>query len=130
MVKRGKMLKKVEQLSKISKVPVPGLDEMLASDRIAEFREELAQVEGSDIPIVEIAKAAGCYDLYIGVYATLSSTVHASVHDIEGQVAYSGAGQIDRKSVVSGKSVSVRVVLGGRRSIKQQNITRKIHTER
>src|SRR3546814_9939065 len=77
MVKRGKMLKKVEQLSKISKVPVPGLDEMLASDRIAEFREELAQVEGSDIPIVEIAKAAGCYDLYIGVYATLSSTVHA-----------------------------------------------------
>src|SRR3546814_11373562 len=80
MVKRGKMLKKVEQLSKISKVPVPGLDEMLASDRIAEFREELAQVEGSDIPIVEIAKAAGCYDLYIGVYATLSSTVHASVH--------------------------------------------------
>src|SRR3546814_4885360 len=89
MVKRGKMLKKVEQLSKISKVPVPGLDEMLASDRIAEFREELAQVEGSDIPIVEIAKAAGCYDLYIGVYATLSSTVHASVHDIEGQVAYS-----------------------------------------
>src|SRR3546814_9485651 len=48
MVKRGKMLKKVEQLSKISKVPVPGLDEMLASDRIAEFREELAQVEGSD----------------------------------------------------------------------------------
>src|SRR3546814_2277554 len=95
MVKRGKMLKKVEQLSKISKVPVPGLDEMLASDRIAEFREELAQVEGSDIPIVEIAKAAGCYDLYIGVYATLSSTVHASVHDIEGQVAYSGDGQIE-----------------------------------
>src|SRR3546814_19064766 len=68
---------------------------MLASDRIAEFREELAQVEGSDIPIVEIAKAAGCYDLYIGVYATLSSTVHASVHDIEGQVAYSGIGQIE-----------------------------------
>src|SRR3546814_7131420 len=59
MVKRGKMLKKVEQLSKISKVPVPGLDEMLASDRIAAFREELAQVEGSDIPIGEIAKAAG-----------------------------------------------------------------------
>src|SRR3546814_2350509 len=68
---------------------------MLASDRIAEFREELAQVEGSDIPIVEIAKAAGCYDPYIGVYATLSSTVHASVHDIEGQVAYSGDGQIE-----------------------------------
>src|SRR3546814_14289752 len=31
----------------------------------------------------------------MGVYATLSSTVHASVHDIEGQVAYSGDGQIE-----------------------------------
>src|SRR3546814_20120303 len=98
MVKRGKMLKKVEQLSKISKVPVPGLDEMLASDRIAEFREELAQVAGSDIPIVEIAKAAGCYDLYLGVYATLSSTVQSSVHDTAGQVANSGAGQIEALS--------------------------------
>src|SRR3546814_3192263 len=58
MVKRGKMLRKVEQLSRISKVPVPGLDEMLASDRIAGFREELAKVEANDIPIVEIAKAA------------------------------------------------------------------------
>src|SRR3546814_9598046 len=29
------------------------------------------------------------------LYATLSSTVHAPVHDIEGQVAYSGDGQIE-----------------------------------
>src|SRR3546814_15497687 len=29
---------------------------------------------------------------------------------------------VDRKSVVSGKSVSVRVVLGGRRIIKKKNI--------
>src|SRR3546814_19328106 len=34
---------------------------------------------------------------------------------------------IDRKSVVSGKSVSVRVDLGGRRSIKKKNTT--IHTD-
>lgn len=95
MVKRGKMLKKFEQLSKISKVPVPGLDKMLSSDRIAGFREKLAQTEASDIPIVEIAKAAGCYDLYIGVYATLSSSVHSSVHDIEGQVVFSDDGQIE-----------------------------------
>src|SRR3546814_12304038 len=32
----------------------------------------------------------------------------------------------DRKSVVSGKSVSVRVDLGGRRTLKQKN--RRIHT--
>lgn len=95
MVKRSKMLRKFEQLSKISKVPVPGLDQILSSDRTAEFREELAQIEASDIPIVEIAKVAGCYDLYIGVYATLSSSVHSSVHDIEGQVVFSGDGQIE-----------------------------------
>src|SRR3546814_18296075 len=84
------------------------------------------------------------------LYATLSSTVHASVHDIEGQVAYSGDGQIeafsrapdikdvpfilvgaievlldtDRKSVVSGKSVSVRVDSGGSGIIKK-NKTRQ-----
>src|SRR3546814_8993115 len=33
------------------------------------------------------------------------------------------AGSRDRKSVVSGKSVSVRVDLGGRRIIKKKNIT-------
>src|SRR3546814_16837451 len=33
----------------------------------------------------------------------------------------------DRKSVVSGKSVSVRVDLGGRRSIKKKNNIKKAH---
>src|SRR3546814_16425199 len=33
----------------------------------------------------------------------------------------------DRKSVVSGKSVSVRVDLGGRRIIKKTNVTQRIH---
>src|SRR3546814_18044207 len=37
---------------------------------------------------------------------------------------------IDRKSVVSGKSVSVRVDLGGRRIIKKKNITIKIHAQK
>lgn len=92
MVKRSKMLRKAEQLSKIA--TVPGLDEMLASERILEFREEAAQVEASDIPIAEIAKAAGCHDLYIGVYATLSSSVHSSVHDIERQIVCSDDGRI------------------------------------
>jgi hypothetical protein len=93
MVKRNKMLRKAEQLSMIAKVP--GLDEMLSSERIREFREEAAQVEAGDIPIVEIAKAAGCHDLYIGVYAMLSSSVHASVHDIEQQIVYSDDGRIE-----------------------------------
>src|SRR3546814_16779133 len=35
--------------------------------------------------------------------------------------AAQGGGSSDRKSVVSGKSVSVRVDLGGRRIIKQKN---------
>src|SRR3546814_20881994 len=37
---------------------------------------------------------------------------------------YAFASHFDRKSVVSGKSVSVRVDLGGRRIIKKKNITR------
>src|SRR3546814_17822862 len=37
-------------------------------------------------------------------------------------------GQGDRKSVVSGKSVSVRVELGGRRIIKKKNKTKTYHT--
>lgn len=93
MVKRSKMLRRAEQLSKIAKVP--GLDEMLASDRIFEFRQEAAQVGAGDIPIVEIAKAAGCHDLYIGIYATLSSSVHASVHDIEHRIVYSDDDRIE-----------------------------------
>src|SRR3546814_19151543 len=37
------------------------------------------------------------------------------------QCAETFAGELDRKSVVSGKSVSVRVDLGGRRIIKNKN---------
>src|SRR3546814_19381321 len=36
-----------------------------------------------------------------------------------------GVGQRDRKSVVSGKSVSVRVDLGGRRIIKKKQVRKK-----
>src|SRR3546814_16875896 len=38
----------------------------------------------------------------------------------EGQIAVSGIAATDRKRVVSGQSVSVRVDLGGRRYIKQK----------
>ena len=99
MVRRSKMLRKFEQLSKIAKVP--GLEEMLASNTVSKLREEAAQVEASDIPIAEIAKAAGCYDLYTGVYATLSSSAHSSVHDIEHRIVYSGDGRIETFSKAS-----------------------------
>src|SRR3546814_16560064 len=42
-----------------------------------------------------------------------------------GRIGQMGPSQ-DRKSVVSGKSVSVRVDLGGRRSIKKKNIDQSI----
>src|SRR3546814_17215509 len=41
-----------------------------------------------------------------------------------------GAGRIDRKSVVQGKSVSVRVDLGGRRIIKKKKNTTREDEER
>lgn len=90
MVKKNKMLRKFEQLSKMSKVR--GLDEMLASKNVTKFREDVAQIEANDIPIIEIAKAAGCHDLNMGAYATLSSSAHSSVHDIESRVVYSNDG--------------------------------------
>jgi hypothetical protein len=93
IVNRSRMLRKAEQLSKIA--TVPGLEEMLTSDRISKFRAEASQVEASDIPIMEVAKAAGCYDLYIGVYATLSSSVHSSVHDIEKRIVFSKNGRVE-----------------------------------
>src|SRR3546814_19351725 len=45
-----------------------------------------------------------------------------------GAIALTGALPEDRKSVVSGKRVSVRVDLGGRRRIKQQTKTTKLTT--
>src|SRR3546814_18489018 len=41
-----------------------------------------------------------------------------------------GFGSYDRKSVVEGKSVSVRVDLGGRRIIKQKNTENKIYAHK
>src|SRR3546814_19496622 len=45
-------------------------------------------------------------------------------------VGIMGLGAIDRKSVVKGKSVSVRVDLGGRRIIKKQTIEQNTKTTR
>src|SRR3546814_13141169 len=41
-----------------------------------------------------------------------------------------GAGQLERKSVASGTSVSVRVDLGGGRCIKKKKTTRRSHEKR
>src|SRR3546814_15352698 len=58
----------------------------------------------------------------------------ANAKGTEDTLRAAGLGELDRKSVVSGKSVSVRVDLGGRRIIKTKNhkfehsITKKSHT--
>lgn len=92
MVKRRKMLRKAESLSKISKVR--GLDEMLASEGITQFLKDVSETDAPDIPTIEIAKAAGCYDLYLGAYATLSTAVHSTVSDIERNMVFSKDGEI------------------------------------
>src|SRR3546814_11250683 len=54
---------------------------------------------------------------------------HLSLHPLPGKIAGPGCGptrQGDRKSVVSGKSVSVRVDLGGRRIIKKKNNSKAV----
>src|SRR3546814_20520159 len=48
-----------------------------------------------------------------------------SVRDIVDELAEDGVEGVDRKSVVEGKSVSVRVDLGGRRLIKKQKQTQE-----
>lgn len=92
MVKRKKMLRKAESLSKVSKVR--GLDEMLASERITQFLKGVSEIDAPDIPTIEIAKVAGCYDLYLGAYATLSTAVHSTVSDIERNMVISDDGGI------------------------------------
>src|SRR3546814_15060328 len=48
-------------------------------------------------------------------------TGRAPVHELDGALGLDGGNSsVDRKSVVSGKSVSVRVDLGGRRVIKKK----------
>jgi hypothetical protein len=96
LVKRKKMLQKAGQLVKMA--DVPGLEDILSSDRIARFTEEVSIIDAGDIPIAEIAKSAGCYDLYLGIYATLSAAVHSTVYDIERQLVISEDGQIEALS--------------------------------
>src|SRR3546814_15015814 len=47
----------------------------------------------------------------------------AAAVPVDGAVAHDGPGILDRKSVVEGKRVSVRVDLGGRRIIKKTTVT-------
>jgi hypothetical protein len=92
MVKRKKMLRKAESLSKVFRVR--GLDEMLASEMVAQFHKDVSEIDAPDIPTIEIAKAAGCFDLYLGAYATLSTAVHSTVSDIERNMTISDDGEI------------------------------------
>src|SRR3546814_7448695 len=71
--------------------PVAGRDARFRQDRWVQGRTS----EGRGKRYPDRGNCEGRYDLYIGVHATLSSSVHASVHDIEGQVVYSDDGQIE-----------------------------------
>lgn len=92
ITKRKKMLRKMENLSKVAKVP--RLDEMLASEKIKKFEDETLDLKAHDIPIAEIARAGGCHDLYLGIYTTLSAAVHSTVYDIERALVVSDDGRV------------------------------------
>src|SRR3546814_14186853 len=70
------------------------------------------------------------YDTAIQRYTTLATRFPFTDYAIQGELEkvyaeYRAFKSEDRKSVVSGKSVSVRVDLGGRRSLKKKNQTKK-----
>jgi hypothetical protein len=96
LVQRKKMLRKAESLAAIS--DIPSLKKMLSSDEIATFRKRVSDIEAGNMPIAEIAKAAGCYDLYLGIYTTLSAAVHSSLYDIERRLVISENGRIEALS--------------------------------
>src|SRR3546814_12109655 len=76
---------------------------------------EALQVADTDWHVARLYDFAGAIGASV-LCATHSRYVVDLNRDPAGNVLYA-----DRKSVVSGKSVSVRVDLGGRRSIKKQN---------
>lgn len=96
LVQRNRMLRKAESLAAISEIP--SLTKMLSSDEISRFKERVSDIESGNIPIAEIAKAAGCQDLYLGLYTTLSAAVHSSVYDIERKLVISKDGRIEALS--------------------------------
>src|SRR3546814_18519200 len=55
-------------------------------------------------------------------YRAYTATLHDDYLDIRGRRTEYGDAYTDRKGVVSGKSVSVRLDLGGRRRIKKKKI--------
>src|SRR3546814_13910443 len=68
------------------------------------------------------ARSTGGHGLLGGVATARAGLAADGVHDLLRQFPDDrrAAGRLDRKSVVSGKSVSVRVDLGGRRNIKKK----------
>lgn len=96
LVQRNKMLRKADSLSKMA--DIPSLNRMLSSEGISQFRKEVSEIESGNIPVVEIAKAADCHDLYLGLYTTLSAAVHSSVYDIERRLVFSKDGHIEALS--------------------------------
>lgn len=79
-VKRKKHFRKAEQL--VQNGVIPDVDGILAADVFAQIEADIAETNARDITTAEIAKAAGLYDWYIGVYAMFSASVHSTVRDL------------------------------------------------
>src|SRR3546814_13234733 len=74
----------------------------------------------------DIGKGGCNISLYVGVVEAFNTLTSLQISlQVDDNAAFSSAktvAQSDRKSVVSGKSVSVRLDLGGRRIIKKKKI--------
>jgi hypothetical protein len=79
-VKRKKHFRKAEQL--VQKGVIPDVNGVLTEDLLAQIEADIAETNARDITTAEIAKAAGLYDWYLGMYAMFSASVHATVRDL------------------------------------------------
>src|SRR3546814_13228147 len=96
----------------------PGLT--AAAELQVDIRKQLAvQKRAMEAPrrVVDLEAAAERVEADLGAGKTLAGHGHRADRALRGQRPQSAGRQLDRKSVVSGKSVSVRVYLGGRRNI-------------
>src|SRR3546814_18985398 len=89
----------------------------------ARIGEQHRRLEAGDEPLVAVRRRVGEGVQRLGVLDHAADEIEAHVR--QAGIAVAGEQRLaDRKSVVEGKSVSLRVVLGGRRIIKKKNLNR------